>query len=252
MPIVSIYMAMYNNEKYLAETLDSILAQTFKDFELIITDDGSSDNSLVIAKDYAKRDNRIRVLSFPHRGQTATRNEAVKYADPNSKYLMNHDSDDISFPVKIERLVKYLEEHPEIAAVGCFAECFDDEGNLKGQYRGECKPEKIRETFGKANPMIHSATLFRREVFNKIGGYNNKFQLCEDYDFFARALMKGFNLANIPDVLHRVRLHPKSLTSVYASSLQRVVQKISRNYRFYQFIRGDLKTKLKILKNGLR
>jgi GT2 family glycosyltransferase len=163
---------------------------------------------------------------------------------------MNHDSDDISFPTKIERLVKYLEEHPEIAVVGCFVEYFDEEGNTKGSPRMEWKSERIRETFGEFNSMIHSATLFRREVFDKIGGYNNNYKVCEDYDFFARALMKGFNLANIPEVLHKVNLHAGSLCAIYKPDMQRKTQKIARNYRFYQFLKGDLKTKLKMLKNG--
>ena len=182
-PKVSIFIPVYNSEKYLAETLDSILAQTFQDFEIIIADDGSHDKSLEIARIYENRDRRIKVLSLPHNGEVKARNEAIKHTNHNSKYLLNHDSDDISHQTKLERLVEYLETHPEIAIVGCFAEYFNDEGNYKGQPPIEWQSERIRETFGEVNSMINSAALIRREVFYKIEGYREEYRSVDDYDF---------------------------------------------------------------------
>lgn len=230
-PKVSIFIPVYNSEKYLAKTLESLLAQTFHDFEIIIADDGSTDKSLEIARFYENRDKRIRVLPLLHNGEVTARNEAIKHANSNSTYLLNHDSDDISFPAKLKRLVEYLETHPEIAVVGCLAEYFDDEGNDKGQPPIECQPERIRETFGKVNSMINSAALIRREVFNKIGGYREEYRSVDDYDFFTRALCAGFELANVPEVLHRIRLHPESIGNTRAKTQQILAEKIREDYK---------------------
>lgn len=230
-PIISIFIPVYNSEKYLAETLDSILAQTFHDFEIIIADDGSTDTSLEIARAYENRDKRISVLSLPHNGEVVARNEAIKRANPTSKYLLNHDSDDISLPTKLKKLVEYLETHPAVAIVGCFAEYFDDKGNCKGQPHIEWQPERIRDTFANVNSMINSAALVRREVFHNIGCYREEFRSVDDYDFFARALIAGFELANIPEVLHRIRLHPTSVGSTRSKTQQTLAEKIRENYK---------------------
>lgn len=233
-PTVSIYMAVYNSEKYLAQTLDSILSQTFRDFEIVIAEDGSMDNSAEILKRYEKADSRIRILQLPHVGVVEARNEAIKRCNPNSKYLMNHDSDDMSSPTKLARLVEYIETHPEIAIVGCFAEYFDDEGNFKGKPPIEWLPERIRQTFGEVNSMIHSASLIRRQVFEKIGSYSKDFLVTQDFDFFARALMAGFELANIPEVLHKIRLHPKSIGNAHAASVKIATDRVQKNYKSHQ------------------
>jgi len=230
MPTVSIFMPVYNGQKYLAETVESILGQSYKNFELIITDDGSTDGTLEIARAYRQRDNRIKVVSLPHKGEVQARNEALRHVNPDSQYLLNHDGDDISLPTKLERLVEYLEEHPEIGIVGCFGEYFDDVGNCEGRPAIEYEPKRIRQTFGRVNSMINSTSLVRREVFAKIGGYREEFRSVDDYDFFARALMAGFELANIPEVLHRIRLHPESVGSTRAKTQKILGDKIRENY----------------------
>lgn len=229
-PDVSIFMPVYNSERYLAETIDSILSQTFRDFELIIANDGSSDGSLDIAGRYEARDKRIRVLSLSHKGEVETRNEAMRHTHPGSRYLLNHDSDDISLPEKLERLVKHLDQHPEIAIAGCFAVYFDDKGNDKGRPSVEWQSEKIRESFGQVNSMINSASMIRREVFNKIGHYREEYRSVDDYDFYARALIAGFKLENIPEVLHRIRLHPASVGSTRAKTQEMLAKKIGETY----------------------
>jgi glycosyltransferase involved in cell wall biosynthesis len=233
-PTVSIFMPVYNSEKYLAQTLDSLLAQTFQDFEIIIADDGSTDQSLAIAQSYVNRDRRIKVLALPHEGEVKARNQAIRHTHPGSKYLMNHDSDDVSLPTKLERLVEYLDAHPEIAIVGCFAEYFDDQGKPLGQPAIEWQPERIRRTFGEVNSMINSAALIRREVFNTIGAYREEFRGTDDYDFFARALLAGFELANIPEGLHKIRLHPASVCSTRGAILRKLEVRIRKNYKRHQ------------------
>lgn len=229
-PLISIFMPVYNGENYLAETLTSLLKQTFKNFEIIIADDGSTDETLEIAKSYEACDPRIKVISLPHGGEVKARNKALQYVHTGTKYLMNHDSDDISIRCKLRMLVKYLDTHPEIAIVGCFAEYFDDAGNHKGAPVIEWQPERIRATFGQVNSMINSASLIRREVFEAIGGYRERYRSVDDYDFFARASLAGFHLANIPEVLHKIRLHPSSIGSTRAQLQEELAMKIRKNY----------------------
>lgn len=230
-PLVSVFMPAYNREKYLAATLDSLLAQTFSEFELIIADDGSVDNTLAVARAYAEVDPRIRVLALSHKGEVAARNEALRHISPDSEYLLNHDSDDISLPDKLSQLVQYLKTNTDVAIVGCFAEYFDDQGRLLGNPPIESRVDRIRDTFVGVNSMINSAALIRRCVFEQIGGYRESFRSVDDYDFFARALLAGFNLANIPEVLHRIRVHPTSVSSTRAKDQQVLAAKVQAYLR---------------------
>jgi ADP-heptose:LPS heptosyltransferase/glycosyltransferase involved in cell wall biosynthesis/2-polyprenyl-3-methyl-5-hydroxy-6-metoxy-1,4-benzoquinol methylase len=232
-PLVSIYMSMYNTGQYLSETLDSIIGQTFTDWELVIVDDGSSDNSLEIARNYQTRDSRIRVIAIPHAGVVRARNEALRQCHPQSTYLMNHDSDDISMPDKLRRLVEYLNTHPDIAVVGCFARYFGEFVKGRQQPHLEWRPEAIARTFAEFNSMIHSASMIRRAVVNTVGQYRHEFPAAEDYDFFARALMAGFKCANIPEVLHQIRLHRQSLCAVGSETMKVCSQRVSDSYRRY-------------------
>ncbi|MBI5799635.1 MAG: glycosyltransferase [Verrucomicrobia bacterium] len=230
-PLVSIFIPAYNREHYLPTTLDSLLAQTFGDFEILLADDGSTDRTLAIARDYAQRDPRIRVLALSHRGEVAARNEAVMAAHPGSRYLLNHDSDDLSLPDKLAKLVAHLETHADIAAIGCFAEYFDDTGKSLGCPPLEHEPARIRATFGKLNSMVNSAALIRRAVFEQVGPYREAFRSVDDYDFFARALLAGFELANLPEVLHRIRLHPASVGSTRAQQQEELAAIIRADYQ---------------------
>jgi glycosyltransferase involved in cell wall biosynthesis len=236
-PLVTIFMPVYNRKKYLPEALDSLLGQTFTDYELIIADDGSSDGSLQVAQDYAKRDPRIRVLKLAHGGEVKARNEALRLANPGTKYLLNHDSDDISLPTLLASLVETLEMHPEIAIVGCFNECFRDGNSETVVYPREHEPQRIRATYGQLNSMVNSASLIRREVYQKIGGYRQAYAGVDDYDFYARALEAGFELANLPQVLHRTRLHTGSVTSTRRHHNKLMHEIASADYYYFDQVK---------------
>lgn len=229
-PKVSIFIPTYNRERYLPQTLESLLTQTFNDFEIVIADDGSTDNTVAVARSYAARDSRIRVLVLPHRGEVATRNDAIAQTNPHSQYLLNHDSDDLSVANKLSCLVNYLDQNPGIAIVGCRAVYFNDQGQTLGVPEIELTPERIRESFGRVNSMINSASLIRREVFVRIGAYREEFRSVDDYDFFTRALMAGFEMANLAEPLHLIRLHPESVGSTRAALQQQLAQQIQMTY----------------------
>jgi CDP-glycerol glycerophosphotransferase len=111
-PIVSIFLPVYNGEAYLAQTLDALMAQTYSMFEVVIVDDGSTDGTRSIADEYARRDSRFRVVAHEKNlGHVAGRNTGWRACRPDTAYLINHDSDDISLPAKLATLVDYLESH---------------------------------------------------------------------------------------------------------------------------------------------
>src|SRR3954468_5693657 len=115
-PTVSVLLAVYNARRYLRQAIDSILAQTFTDFEFIIIDDGSTDDTLAILREYEKRDGRIRLISRPNKGLTTTLNEGLALA--RGEFLARMDGDDVALPTRFEKQVTYLRDHPECVLVG--------------------------------------------------------------------------------------------------------------------------------------
>jgi len=231
-PSVSIFMPVYNGAKYISATIESIIEQTYKDWELVIVDDGSTDGTLRIAQGYAARDTRIRIVSHEkNRGLSAARNTGLADVHASSLYVMNHDSDDISMPTKLARLVDHLERNPGIAAVGSIAQYFNDAGEITGAPAIKHLPADIRRTMGEVNSMLVSATLIRREMAEKIAPFRGEFGGCDDYDFWTRALLAGFELENIPEPLHLIRLHAASMGSTQGSAMEEKAREIRANYR---------------------
>jgi glycosyltransferase involved in cell wall biosynthesis len=227
-PLVSVFMPAFDGEAWLREAIGSVLAQTHARLELLVADDGSTDGTLDIAHEMARSDARVRVLALPHGGEVAARNAAVAAA--RGDLLLDHDADDVSLPGKIEALVGYLADHPWVAIVGCLGEYVDGAGQVLGRPHLETEPGRIRTTFGEANAMINSAALIRRQVFDAIGGYREAYRSADDYDFFSRALQAGFQLANLPQVLHRIRLHRASVSARRTLRQSDLVYRIQQEY----------------------
>jgi glycosyltransferase involved in cell wall biosynthesis len=231
-PLISIYMPIYNGEKYVAETLRSLQAQTFTNFEVLVINDASTDGTMRIVEQFCSDDDRFRFVALDNNiGPVAARNVGWKLCNQHSKYLMNHDCDDISLPVKLERLKSYLDEHDMIGGVGCFVDYLDSEGNITGGPMLHWHYRKIRRTFGRLNSMINSATLIRRKMLEDISPFNTEYSSCDDYDFWVRALLAGYELANIPEVLHRVRVHSGSFGYMKMEENRSHVKIISTYYR---------------------
>jgi glycosyltransferase involved in cell wall biosynthesis len=229
---VSILMPVHNGERFLAQALDSLLGQTFSALEIIIVDDGSTDATSEIAKSYAAKDARVRVISHPsNMGAPAARNTALRNASPTSRYVMNHDCDDVSLPGMIACLVASLEKSPDLAAAGCFCYYIDEEGRPSGWVFLEWRPALIRATFAELNSMVNSATLVRRTVVEDVGPFDERIETCDDYDFWARAILRGYTLANVPEVLHLIRLHGSSIGAKQAGVMSAQAQQVSARYR---------------------
>jgi glycosyltransferase involved in cell wall biosynthesis len=225
-------MPVCNGAAFLPATLASLLAQTYKAFELIVVDDGSRDGSADVVEKCAGRDPRVRLIRHERNlGAPAARNTGWRASDPAAAYLMDHDCDDLSAPTKLERLVLALDRMPEWSAVGCFCRYIDQSGKDLGWPLLEWRPSLIRRGFAGRNSMVVSAALMRRELVDQFGPFRPEYSWCDDYDFFARALAAGRRLANLPIVLHAVRLHARSIGATQGDEMQEQARRVAAEYR---------------------
>ncbi len=206
MPRVSVVMSVYNGERYVGESIDSILGQTFRDFEFVIVDDGSVDDTPAVLERY--HDPRIKVYRQPNRGQSSALNQGIRNA--SGWFIARMDADDISLPERLEREVRFLEAHSEIGLVGTW--CIKVDAGT-GKERLQSLPEDdaaIRRFLRVDNPFIHSSVMVRRSVFDMVGLYDERF-IWQDYDLWVR-ISKHFRMANIGEPLVIRRKHSASLT----------------------------------------
>lgn len=187
-------MSVYNGEKYLKESIESILNQTYTDFEFIIINDASTDNTATILKQY--NDKRIIIIENPENiGLTKSLNKGIQIA--KGKYIARMDADDISLPERLEKEVRFMEEHPEIEILGTdYYEIDTNRKRLISKVNIPETDEQIRKVLFKYNPFIHSSLMIRRDILNVIGYYDERFKASQDYDLILRILAKykGHNL----------------------------------------------------------
>ncbi len=213
MPKVSVILPVYNGEDFLKEAIESILSQTFTDFEFIIIDDGSTDGTSAILKDYQKIDNRIIVHQYDHRGLIQTLNEGCRLA--HGDYIARMDADDISMPERLEKQVNYLEKNPDIGVLGCGVKIIDSRGKeIKIiRFPKEHGVLKWRLCFYNALTFAHPAVIMRRTLIEEVGGYNSEAIHSEDYELW-RQLSKLTRFSNLQEVLFCLRKHESNITRV--------------------------------------
>ncbi|MEW5961324.1 MAG: glycosyltransferase family A protein [Chloroflexota bacterium] len=202
-PLVSVLMPVYNGEPYLQEALESILAQTFTDFEFIVIDDGSTDHTGAILAGYEQRDKRLRVYRQDNQGLTAVLNWGIDLS--LGRYIARMDADDISRPERLARQVAFMEVHPEVGVCGTWVETIGELGGQVWQYPVESCTIRCQLLFESA--LAHPSVMLNRELFIGAGLYYNPvYKQAQDYELWVRA-SQHFALANIPAVLLRYRLH---------------------------------------------
>lgn len=210
-PKISVVMPMYNAERYIAAAIDSILAQAFSDFEFILVDDGSTDQSLEIVRHYERLHPRIRVLSRPNTGIVGALNDGLSLA--RGEFIARMDADDIAYPHRLERQVAFLEDHPECVAVGAPMRCIDHDGKPTNMvYDVPLAHAEIDMglMLGRGGAIPHPTALLRRTAMERIGGYRDLFP-AEDTDLFLRLAEEG-KLANVPEILLDYRVHPGNVS----------------------------------------
>lgn len=206
MPIVSVILPVYNCEKYISESIDSILQQTFTNFELLVIDDGSSDGTFHKIKEF--NDPRIIVISQKNKGLPCTLNESFEKA--RGKYIARQDADDYSFPDRLGRQVDFLDNNPEIALVGTWAEIWVETEKTNRSLKHSTNSKLIKFDLLFDSAFVHSSIMLRKSLFSDIGGYIPIFKPVEDYEYWTRIAAK-YEVANIPDVLHAYRELPASM-----------------------------------------
>ncbi len=224
-PAVSVILPIYNGAAHLAEAIESVLTQSFRDFELIAIDDGSSDESAAIAR--AVADERVRVVVQENRGLAATLNRGLELA--RGRYVARQDHDDIALPGRLERQVAFLESHPAVALVGTWAAILGAASEPERYHRHPCDPATLRFALLFDNPFVHSSVVARTAVLRELGGYSTdpERQPPEDYELWSR-VVRDHDVANIPEVLQCYREVQGSMSRTGDDPFSRHVVAVSR------------------------
>lgn len=226
-PLISVAMPVYNGEQYLAEAIESILAQTFKNFELIIIDDGSIDASLELLKLYEARDSRVRLIARENRNLATTLNDIVDLA--RGKWLARMDQDDIAFPKRLERQLEWLEE-TDADICGTWIRFFGTADKRIVKYAVSDAAIKKELLFCCA--FAHPSVMMKSDVLRKLR-YNPHWEKAEDYDLWIRAASSQYKMTNLPEVLLNYRKHHKQISSASHLRQQELTQKIRARYWSY-------------------
>jgi glycosyltransferase involved in cell wall biosynthesis len=206
-PLVSIVVPVYNAGKYLKETIQSLLNQTYSNFELIAIDDGSTDNSLQILRSF--EDPRLRILqNEQNRGIVYTRNRGLK--EIRGKYYAPFDADDIAHPTKLEKQIQFMEANPTFGMIGSWVILIDEKGKeLPKKWKLKAQPELIPSILMYKNYFAQSALLIRTEAI-PIEGYPD-YSICQDYGMWCD-IAKRWKTWNLPQFLIQYRIHGNGIT----------------------------------------
>lgn len=210
-PAVTVAMSVFNDERYVAQAIDSILSQSFRDFELLIIDDRSTDRSGAVIAAKAAADPRIRVLPSPEKGRVPALN--ALFAEARAPWVSIQDSDDISMPDRLEKQMARAEADSRIGVVGCSAFLIDAQGDRIAT--GGAKPlehETIVANLEDKPLVNHNAVLVRRDAVLAIGGYRRAYRHAEDYDLWLR-LIENVRFANLAEDLVAYRVYPDQVST---------------------------------------
>jgi glycosyltransferase involved in cell wall biosynthesis len=207
-PTITVLMPAYNAADFIAEAIQSVLAQTFTGFELLIVNDGSIDDTEKIIRSFT--DPRIRLINQANQGISAALNTGLAAA--NADYVARFDADDICYPHRLQEQYTFLVNHPDHCIAGCTANYHDMDDNYVFTYHPPgITNEQIQQTKMHTCPFIHSGVLYRKQAVLDAGGYDMHAHTFEDHLLWIRVLQHG-KAYNIPQTLLKVRLHPGSVT----------------------------------------
>lgn len=202
-PLVSIIMGVYNEERTISNCINSILKQTYSNWELIVCDDCSEDKTREILEDYSLKDSRIVILkNVVNMGLAASLNRCLERS--KGTYIARMDADDESLPNRIEMQVLFLESHPQIDCVGCNRMIFDEHGDV-GVRKSVEYPTK--EILRKNTPFAHPTIMMKKSVYDRLGGYtiSKETMRAEDLDLWIRFYSHNYVGYNLQEVLYRYR-----------------------------------------------
>jgi glycosyltransferase involved in cell wall biosynthesis len=205
---VSVLMPVYNAAPYVADAIESILAQTFTDFELLISDNASTDRTPVILAHYAQADSRIRVVRRPVPSLVQSLNALIELS--RGEFLARMDGDDLALPTRFAEQVAFLREHSSVVCVGTSYSMIDNKGRRLRTVELDTDNRALEEAALRGiNPIAHPTVMMRRDAVVAVGGYDVRFDYVEDLDLWLRLGEVGL-LANLPGVKLKYRVHDKS------------------------------------------
>jgi glycosyltransferase involved in cell wall biosynthesis len=240
-------MSAYNNEKHLKEAVNSILSQTYTNFEFIIINDGSNDNCLDILLEYQKNNNQVLIIDQKNIGLTKSLNRGIQLA--RGKYIARQDADDKSFPERIEKQVQFLEANTDYFLIGTDYKIIDEFSNIIG------KPEipvpidnhEIKAAINKYNPFIHSLVIFRNDNSTTRYLYDTSYKYSQDYELWIR-ILEHHNGYNLPEVLGLSRTWPRAISQKKIKTQRRYALRVKKqimlkhitNIGFWCYLLKDL------------
>lgn len=209
-PLVSVLVATYNSENFIKDNLDSLISQTYKNIEIVVCDDASSDNTVSIVKKYQEKDERIKIIqNEKNLGITLNMNNGIKNC--NGKYIAILDADDWSYPYRIEEQVKIMENNPNVVVCSGYMDICDEELNMKTTREYPLEDQEIRKAIIRYNPISHPASIWRASKLLETSLYNNRLPIARDYDLVVRISEFG-EYRNIPKSLIKYRVRKGSET----------------------------------------
>lgn len=206
-PRIGVVMSVYNGDRWLREALDSVLGQTFDDFELIVVDDGSTDSTAGILG--GCRDRRLRVVRQPRAGLTVSLNRGVRLTA--APFIARLDADDVALRERFALQMAFLDARPEVGLLGTGCRDVGPTGATLGTYRPPEADALIRQALIRRNPFVHSSVIMRREAFEQAGLYDERLPVAQDYDLWVR-MSRVTRLANLPEPLVLRRLTPEMIS----------------------------------------
>ncbi|WP_440978957.1 glycosyltransferase family 2 protein [Sphingomonas pseudosanguinis] len=228
-PRITVALSVYNNDRYLAAALDSLLAQSFDDFELLVVNDGSTDGSRAIIDAYAARDPRIRPIHQPNRGLIPSLNWMI--AEARGEYIARMDGDDIALPERFARQVAFLDAHTDHGVVGTRVIAITETGEPRADWTIDhpIDADAVHAALEAGPLLCHPSVMMRRSLVTMVGGYRAAYRHCEDYDLWLR-LDERTRMANLPERLLRYRYsttqvsHRHVLAQHYGAAVARLAR----------------------------
>lgn len=255
---ITILMPVYNGEQHLKQAIESVLGQTFVDFELLIIDDGSNDGSGKIINSY--EDERIRLVkNKKNKGIIFSLNKGLALA--RGEYIARMDADDISLPERLSKQYRFMENNPGVALVGCWAKIIGEDGRPLNDKRLPSKHGEIKFNLLFRNPFIHSSIFFRKNLIKAMGGYDYNYKHAEDFALYSKLIKNNLKTVNLPEFLIKFRVHGGSIgqttstKSIQDKTAAKIMMENINNYfptdsRVVEMIRGG--EKINKIKNLLK
>lgn len=230
---ISVIMPVYNTEKYVGQSIESILSQTFWDFEFIIIDDCSSDKSYQICKKYAEQDSRIRLYKNERNVWVVkTRNKLLKKVWNDISYIAMIDADDIAVQNRLEEQYNYLEVHKNISLIWSDISIINEEGVVIWERKYLHTFWEVSKIIFKKSPVAQPGVMVRKSDWDKVGLYNENFERCQDYELWCRFYDAGFEIENLPQKLLQYRVFPDQWKSKHLKLSIKNTIKVQKKYIF--------------------